>query len=71
MTEFSYLVDRIKSGGGYEAAVTSRTRIGWVIFRECNDLLCETKFENQGSCIHKLCEISNVLWKRDMELSSE
>ena len=27
-TEFSYLVDRINSGGGCGAAVTSRTRIG-------------------------------------------
>ena len=35
VTEFSYLGDRINSGGGCEVAVTSRTRIGWVKFREC------------------------------------
>ena len=29
LTEFSYLGDRIKSGGGCEAAVISRTMIGW------------------------------------------
>ena len=34
VTEFSYLGDRINSGGGCEEAVKTRTRIGWVKFRE-------------------------------------
>ena len=28
--EFTYLGDRISAGGGCEAAVTARTRCGWV-----------------------------------------
>ena len=40
VTHFSYLGDRTDSGGGCEVAVISRTRLGWVKFRECQDLLC-------------------------------
>ena len=28
--------------------------------------LMEISSENHGNCIHKLCEISNDLWKRHM-----
>ena len=31
-------------GGGCEAAVTARARIGWVKFRECRDLLNSKRF---------------------------
>ena len=44
VTDFSYLGDRIYSGGGCEVAVTSRTRIGWAKFSVCHDLLCRKKF---------------------------
>ena len=37
--EFPYLGDRVSADGGCEAAVTSRTRCGWVMFRESGDLL--------------------------------
>ena len=40
VTIFLYLGDRIYSGGGCEVAVTSRTRLGWVKFRDCPYLLC-------------------------------
>ena len=40
VTDGSYLGDRKNSGGGCEAAVKSRTRQGWVDFRDCQDLLC-------------------------------
>ena len=33
--ESTYLGDRVSAGGGCEAAVTARTRCGWVKFREC------------------------------------
>ena len=39
VTNFSSIGDRIYSGGGCEADVTSRTRLGWVKFRDCHDLL--------------------------------
>ena len=44
VTEFAYLGDRINSGGGCEATVTSRTIIGWRKFRECKNLLREGNF---------------------------
>ena len=37
--DFIYLGDRVSAGGGCEAAVTGRTRYGWVKFRECGELL--------------------------------
>ena len=39
LREFTYLGDRVSAGGGCEAAVTARTRCGWVKFRECGELL--------------------------------
>ena len=44
LTELSYLGDRINSEGECETAVTCRTRIGWVEFRDCHDLLCRKNF---------------------------
>ena len=37
--EFTYLGDRVSTGGGCEAAVTARTRCGWVKCRECSELM--------------------------------
>ena len=33
--EFTYLGDSVSTGGGCEAAVTARTRCGWVKFTKC------------------------------------
>ena len=41
---FCYLGDRVNAGGGCEAAVTARARIGWVKFRECGELLNSKRF---------------------------
>ena len=41
---FCYLGDRLNASGGSEAAVTARTRIGWIKFRECGELLHGRKF---------------------------
>ena len=71
VTEFSYLIDRINFGGGYEAVVTSRTRIGWLKFRDCQDLLHGQQFPLKMNCIQQLNEISNALWKRGMVLRPE
>ena len=37
--EFTYPGDMVSAGGGCEAAVTARTRWGWVKIRECGELL--------------------------------
>ena len=36
---FCYLGDRVNASCGCKAAVTARARIGWVMFRECGELL--------------------------------
>ena len=41
---FGYLGDRLNTSGGSETAVTARTRIGWIKFRECGELLYGRKF---------------------------
>ena len=41
---FCYLGDRLNVSGGSKAAVTTRTRIGWIKFRECGELLYGKKF---------------------------
>ena len=42
--EFTYHGDRVSADGGCEAAVTARTRCGWVKFRECGELLYGRRF---------------------------
>ena len=42
--EFTYLGDRVSAGGVCEAAVTARTRCGWVKLRECGELLYGRRF---------------------------
>ena len=62
-TKFSYLGDRIDSGGGFVAAVTSSTRLGWAKFRECQDLLCGRKFPlKMNGIVYKSCVRSAMLY---------
>ena len=42
--EFTYLGDRVSAGGGCEAAVTARTRCGWLKLSECCELLHGRRF---------------------------
>ena len=44
VNEFCYLGDKLKTSGGYEAAVTAGMRIGWIEFRECSELLLGKTF---------------------------
>ena len=37
--EYTYLGDRVSEGGGCEAAVTARTRCGWIMLRVFGKLL--------------------------------
>ena len=61
--DFSYLDDRIYSRGGCEAAVASRTRLGWIKFIDCQDLLCGKNFplKIKGS-VYKSCVRSAMLY---------
>ena len=63
VTEFSCLGDRINSGGGCEATITYRTRIGRTKFRECQDTLCRKKFLLKIiGIVYKSCERSAMLY---------
>ena len=44
MKSFCYSGDRLNAIVGSEAAVTARTGIGWIKFRECGELLYGSKF---------------------------
>ena len=44
VSKFSYLGDRLNATGGCETAVTARTRIGWMNFRECSKMLKGRRF---------------------------
>ena len=41
---FCYLRDRLNISGGSKAAVTATTRIRWIKFKECGNLLHGRKF---------------------------
>ena len=73
---FCYLGDRVNAGGGCEAALTARARIGWVKFRECGELLYSKRFSLKPkgmayrSCVRSAmlygsetwCLMENELW---------
>ena len=44
VNKFTYLGDRLNATGGCETAVTARSRIGWMKFRECSETLKGRKF---------------------------
>ena len=57
---FCYLGD---VGGGCEAAVTARARIGWVKFRECRELVKKVLAEAERNGSSELCKVGNVIWE--------
>ena len=68
MKSFRYLWDRLNSSGGSEAAVTARTRIGWIKFREGEELLYGRKFSLKmkgkiyQSCVRSAMLYGNETW---------
>ena len=68
---FCYLGDRLNASGGSEAAVTARTRIGWIKFRECGELLYGRKFSLKMKDLSELCKISNAVWEQDVVSKGE
>ena len=61
-----YLGDRVNAGGGCEAAVTARARIGWVKFRECGDLLNSKRFSLKlKGMVYRSCVRSAMLYGID------
>ena len=62
--EVTYHGDRVRAGGGCEAAVTTITRCGWVKFWECCELLYGRRFALRlKEAVNKLRKASNTVWK--------
>ena len=68
MKSFCYLGDRLNASGKSEAAVTAKTRIGWIKFREYGELLCRRKFSLKikkriyQSCVRSAMLYGNETW---------
>ena len=60
VSKFSYLGCRLNAIGGCETAVTAKTRIGWMKFRKCSEMLKGKKFslKMKGKVSQKLCKIT-------------
>ena len=53
----------MNAGGGCEAAVTARARIGWVKFRECGELLNSKMFSLKlKGMVYQSCVRSAMLY---------
>ena len=63
---FCCLGDRQNASGGCEAAVTARVRIGWVRFRECEELLLGNRFplKLKGK-VYRCCVRSAILYESE------
>ena len=63
MKSFCYLGDRSNASGGSEAAAIARTRIEWIKFRECGELLYGRKFSlKMKGRIYQSCVRSAMLY---------
>ena len=57
------LGDGLNSGGGCEAAVTAKVRIGWARFRECGELLLGYRFPLRiKGKVYRCCVRSAILY---------
>ena len=74
---FNYLRDRLNTSGKSEAAVTAKTRIGWIKFRECWELLYGRKFllKIKGKIYHSCVRSAMLygsetwcLWEKEMAI---
>ena len=66
VNSFCYLRDRLIASGGSEAAVTARTRIGWIKCRECDELFYGRKFSlKMKGWIYQICVRSAILYRSE------
>ena len=60
---FCYLGNRLIASGSSEAAVTARTRIGWVKFRECGEMFYGKCFSLRlKGKVYQSCVLSATLY---------
>ena len=63
VSKLTYLGDRLNATGGCETAVTARSRIGWMKFRECSKILKGRRFSlKMKGKIYKSCVRSGMLY---------
>ena len=62
-SKFTYLGDRLNTTGGCETAVTVKSRIGWIKFRECCKILKGRRFSlKMKEKVYKSCVRSAMLY---------
>ena len=67
-----YLGDRLNASAGSKAAVTARTRIGWIKLENVGVTLWEKIFiKNERKDLLELRKISNAMWERDVVSKGE
>ena len=63
---FCYLGDGVNAGGGCEAAVTAKARIGWGKFRECGELMHSKRFSLKlKGMVYKSCVRLAMLYESE------
>ena len=68
VSKFTYLGDRLNATGGCEIAITARSRIGWIKFRKCSEILkgrrfsLKTKGKVYNSCVRSAMLHGNEAW---------
>ena len=66
VSEFTYLCDMVCASGGCEAAVTARTRCGWVRLTECGELWHGRRFPLRiKGTAHKIIVRPAILYGRE------
>ena len=60
---FTYRDGRVSAGGGCEAAVTARTRCGWIWLRECGELMHGRRFPLRlNGAVYRSCVRPAILY---------
>ena len=68
VSKFSYLGNRLSATGGCETAVISKTRIGWMKFKECSEKLKGRRFslkmkgKDYKSCVRSATLYGSEAW---------
>ena len=65
---FCNFENAINTSGDSQMTLVARTRIGWMRFGECGDVLSGRRFfvQDKRKSISYLCKIGNTVWKRSM-----
>ena len=76
VSKFTYLGDRLNATDGCEAAVTARSRIGWIKFMECSEIVkgrrfsLKTKGKVYKSCVRSVMLYRSEAWRlREKEMA--